>query len=79
MPVARVSGRFTTLLNTDRYLGAIVAYRSWPGTCLVEGFVVKIGSDEALAKRTVDRWVTDMAPKTLWAGRLHAAPAFRNR
>ena len=79
MPVMRASGRFVTLLNSDRYLVAAVAYQSWPGSCLVQGFAVKIGSDELLARKVIDRWLSEMAPALVWRRRLREQPPFENR
>ena len=53
MAVIRTSGQFETLFDRDRYLGAVVAYESWPGTCLVQGFAVKMGTDDELAAKVV--------------------------
>jgi len=79
MPVIRVSGQFDTVLVQDRYVAAVVAYESWPDTCLVQGFAVKIGSDESLAAQVVDRWVEDLAGKLVWFHNLREAPPFENR
>jgi len=79
MPVARTSGEFRTLFNRDRYLAAVVAYQSWPGTCLVQAFSIRVGSDEALARRVVDHWLKEYAPKLAWSVKLRAAPKIQNR
>ncbi len=79
MPYLRTSGTFATLLNDDTYVGAAVAYRSWAGTCLIQGFAVRVGTDEALAKRVVDRWLTELAPLLSWSTRLRARPPIENR
>ncbi|MEQ9324906.1 MAG: hypothetical protein RIF41_37410 [Polyangiaceae bacterium] len=79
MPFIRTSGEFTTLFNRDRYLGAMVAYDSWPGTCLVQGFAVKVGSDEALAEKVLDRWLTEMAPILRWKRDLREQPEIKDR
>jgi hypothetical protein len=79
MPVIRVSGEFDTILVDDRYLAAVAAYKSWPGTCLVQGFTVRVGSDEQLAERLIDRWIRDIAPKLVWVDILREAPPFKNR
>ena len=79
IPFARAAGHFTTLTNRDHYLTAVVGYRSWPGTCLVHGFAVRIGSDEALATRVVDRWMAELAPRLRWQGRVHATPPIEDR
>lgn len=79
MPWVRVSGAFTSLFKRDRYFGAIAAYHSWPGTCLVRAMAVRVGTDESLAKKVVDRWVDDLAPELRWVGHLRAAPPFADR
>lgn len=79
MPIIRTSGEFTTLFNRDRYLGAMVAYDSWPGTCLVQGFAVKVGSDEALAEKVLDRWLEEMAPILRWKRELREQPEIKDR
>jgi hypothetical protein len=79
MPVARTSGRFQTLFDRDEYVGALVAYDSWPGTCLVHGFAAKVGTDPALAQRVVDRWLAEMAPRLMWEDQLREAPEHKNR
>lgn len=79
MPVIRTAGEFQTLFDADRYLGAVVAYHSWPGTCLVQGFAVKVGSDEKLAERVLERWIREMAPRLMWEDRLRETPEFKNR
>ncbi len=79
MPVIRVSGQFDTILIDDQYLAAVAAYDSWPGTCLVQGFAVRVGSDETLAEQLIERWIREIAPKLLWVGDLREAPPFKNR
>jgi hypothetical protein len=79
MPVAQTAGRFKTLFDRDEYMGALVAYDSWPGTCLVHGFTVKVGTDAELAEKVVERWITEMAPRLMWEDNLREAPEFRNR
>jgi hypothetical protein len=79
MPAITTSGEFTTLFNRDKYLGAMVAYDSWPGTCLVQGFAVKVGSDEALAQKVLDRWLDEMAPILRWHRDLREQPPIKNR
>jgi hypothetical protein len=79
IPVALTSGRFHTLVNDDRYLAAVVAYPSWPGTCLVQGFAVKVGSDEVLAEDVIERWVSDQAPQLEWRVQLTEQPPIENR
>jgi hypothetical protein len=79
MPTAQTAGRFKTLFDRDEYIGALVAYDSWPGTCLVHGFTVRVGTDAELAKKVVERWIAEMAPRLMWEDELREAPEFRNR
>ncbi len=79
MPLIRASGQFNTILVDDRYLAAVAAYESWPGTCLVQGFTVQVGTDEQLAEQLIERWIQEIAPKLQWFGRLREAPPFENR
>jgi hypothetical protein len=79
MPVVRTWGQMHTLVNDDRYVAAIAAYESWPGTCLVQGFAVKVGSDEELARRVVERWLAENAPILSWSGNLRDQPRIENR
>lgn len=79
MAVLRTTGRFTTLFNRDVYHVAVVAYDSWPGTCLVQGFAVRVGSDEQLAAKVVERWLEDAAPNLRWDPALREKPIFENR
>lgn len=79
MPHVRGSGEFTTFFRRQHYVGAVVALKSWPGTCLIRSFAVKVGTDEELATRVVDRWLDELAPRTRWSSRLRKAPAFENR
>lgn len=79
IPVALTSGAFQTLVNRDRYLAAIVAYPSWPGTCLVQGFAVQVGSDETLAEDVIERWVSAQAPELKWRVQLTEQPPIENR
>jgi len=65
--------------DAKEYAGAIASYESWPGTCLIQGFIVSAAKHRALAHRIRDRWVAEAAPKLSWGSRLTAAPAFESR
>lgn len=67
------------LFRSKSYAGALAAYTSWPGTCLVQGFVVVAGKHKALADRVRDRWVAEAAGRLTWHRRITAAPAFEDR
>jgi hypothetical protein len=60
------------------YAGALAAYTSWPGTCLLQGFVVTATHKE-LAERVRERWVREAAPRLVWNARLKEAPSFDNK
>ena len=79
MPIVAGSGSFATLFNRNHYLGALVAYESWPGTCLVQGFAVRVGSDEMLAHQVLERWLDEMAPILQWHLDLREQPEIKNR
>ena len=79
MPYVRGSGEFTALFTRQRYVGAVAAYRSWPGTCLVHAFAVRVGTDEGLAQKVVDRWLDEIAPRTRWLPRTRLAPPVEDR
>jgi hypothetical protein len=59
--------------------GAIAAYTSWPGTCLIQGFVVIAAKHGDIARRIRERWVVEGAPRLEWHPRVSAAPAFDSR
>jgi hypothetical protein len=65
--------------SSSEYAGALAAYPSWPGTCLIQGFVVVAGKHKELATRIRDRWVIEGAPRLTWHGRLVDTPAFDDR
>lgn len=79
MPIVRLRGQFNGIFGNDRYRGALVAHRSWPGSCLVYGFGVREGSDAALAESVVLRWLNAWAPRLAWRRHLRKAPAIKNR
>jgi hypothetical protein len=73
-PLMRASARFVTLLERDRYVAAVAARPSWPGTCLVHGFAARIGTDAALAHAVVDRWARELASELRWQPTVTRAP-----
>lgn len=79
MPYVRGTGDFTAVFARHRYAGAVAAYRSWPGTCLVHAFAVRVGTDEGLALKVVDRWLEEIAPRTRWLPRSRRPPRFEDR
>jgi hypothetical protein len=79
MAVLRMGGKINTLLRRDAYEAALVAHESWPGTCLIQGFAVRVGSDVMLARRVVTRWVEDAAPALAWVPELSGPPPIEDR
>ncbi|MEM1031016.1 MAG: hypothetical protein AAGN82_11740 [Myxococcota bacterium] len=79
MPVLLTSGGFRTLTNDDQYLAALVAHPSWPGSCLVQGLAVKIGTDRDLAERALERWLQEAAGRSHWRWDLREQPSFDTR
>ncbi len=73
---AEVAGFFT---EDQEYAGALAAYPSWPGTCLIQGFVVPATKHKALAERVRDRWVAEGATELAWHPRLIEAPPFGDK
>jgi hypothetical protein len=67
-----------SLFQSRSYAGALASYTSWPGTCLIQGFVVVAGKHKALASRVRDRWVTEAATHLAWHPHLAAAPVFED-
>lgn len=67
------------LFATRSYAGALAAYTSWPGTCLIQGFLVVAAKHRELATRIRDRWITEAAPRLIWNPRLKEAPSFDER
>ncbi len=74
-----LSGRLESLLGRNDYLGAVIAYQSFPGTCLVEGFAVVATTYPTLAKQVRDRWISEGAPQLGWEKHIHEAPETLSR
>lgn len=72
--VELLAGRVDSLLLRNDYLGAIVAYQSFPGTCLVEGFAVVATHHPTLAKQIRDRFVSEGATRLFWEKHVKEAP-----
>jgi hypothetical protein len=67
------------LLENHTYAGALASYPSWPGTCLLQGFVVIADKHKDVAERVRDRWVAEGAPRFAWHPQLSQAPSFESR
>ncbi len=79
MVVQVVDAEVDGLIDTREYAGAIASYPSWPGTCLLQGFVVVAGKHKELAAKVRDRWVAEGATHFAWHPRLAQAPALDPR
>ncbi|MGK4001670.1 hypothetical protein WMF31_03520 [Sorangium sp. So ce1036] len=69
-----LDGSLESVFASDAYAGAIAAYESWPGTCLVSAVAVKSSHHPELARRVRDRWVDEGAPRLRWTRRITEAP-----
>lgn len=74
-----VEGSISSILANDDYVGAIAAYQSHPGTCLVRGFAVVSTNYRELALKVRDRWVRDGAPGMRWEAKVKTAPKVEAR
>jgi hypothetical protein len=74
MLVKEMEGSVETMITSAEYVGAIAAYQSWPGTCLVRGFAVIATNHKDLALKVRERWVTESAPRLAWNPDVHEAP-----
>jgi hypothetical protein len=77
--VELLKGRLDSLIGRNDYLGAVIAYQSFPGTCLVEGFAVVATHHETLAKQIRDRWVSEGATQVYWEKHVKEAPEMLSR
>ncbi|WP_437778068.1 hypothetical protein [Sorangium sp. So ce1097] len=69
-----LQGSVESVFASDEYAGAIAAYESWPGTCLVSVLAVKASGHPELARRVRDRWIDEGAPKLRWIAGIDEAP-----
>ncbi len=72
--VEMLSGRLDSLIGANDYMGAVAAYQSFPGTCLVQAFAIVATNHPELAKKARDRWVAEGVPKLVWENRVKEAP-----
>jgi hypothetical protein len=79
MVVQIIDADVDSFFSSNEYAGALASYPSWPGTCLIQGFVVVAGKHKELAARIRDRWVTEGATRLNWHVRLAEPPAFDDR
>jgi hypothetical protein len=78
LAVELVEGKASSPLFANDYVGAVVAYESFPGTCLVQGFAAVATHHPDIAKRARDTWINQAAPLLHWNPKKvgDAAPAF---
>lgn len=72
--LVRGEGTFRSFLGSEDYVGALAVYQSWPGTCLVQGYVVKSTEHHGLAVQVRERWVEDAADRLRWKHQIDEAP-----
>lgn len=74
-----LSGRLDSMFGHNDYLGAVIAYQSFPGTCLIEGFAVVATHHPALAKQIRERWIAQGVPQFYWEKSVKEAPELLSR
>ena len=74
MVIQVVDASVDAFFSTQRYAGALAAYASWPGRCLIQGFVIVATDHGELARRIRDRWVAEGAPGLAWLSGVTEAP-----
>jgi len=74
MTLRIMDGAVESLFESNDYVGALAAYSSWPGTCLLEGFAVVSTNHRDLAVKVRDRWLAEGARKLNWEKRVTEAP-----
>ena len=79
MAVEVVDAEVDAMFSSKGYAGALASYPSWPGTCLIQGFVVVADDHWELASRIRDRWVAEGAPRLSWHPRVVEPPRFDDR
>jgi hypothetical protein len=79
MPAIRTEASFVTVLASGHWFAAAVAYPTWPGTCLVQGFAVDGADHPDLAEAVVSRWLREGAGRLIWERALWEAPPVEDR
>lgn len=72
--LVRGEGTFRGPFGAEQYVGALAVYESWPGTCLVQGHVVKSSEHHELAVRVRERWIEEAAGRLRWKHKIEEAP-----
>jgi hypothetical protein len=79
MALELLDGRVDGIIAHDDYVGAVAAYQSFPGTCLIQGFAVVATRHNDLARKIRDRWVAEGAAHLVWEANVKEAPAPETR
>lgn len=74
MLIKVMEGNVDSIVESNDYVGAVAAYSSWPGTCLLQGLAVVATHHRDLAVKVRDRWVAEGLPKLNWEKRVVEAP-----
>ena len=59
MAVRSLEATVDSLLAHKRYVGALAAYRLWPGTCAILGFAIPSRGEDELSRAIRDRYVKE--------------------
>jgi hypothetical protein len=67
-PIAEVmvEGRVNSPFMANAYAAGIVAYQSFPGTCLVQSFAAVATRHPEVARKVRDTWMASAAPVMFW-------------
>jgi hypothetical protein len=79
MVISIIDASVDSSVEQNEYAGALAAYVSFPGTCLLQGFIAVSSKHKELANRVRERWVAEGAPKLRWMTRVTSAPKFDAR
>lgn len=79
MVISIIDAAIESSADQREYAGALASYSSFPGTCLLQGFVAVSGKHKALANRVRERWVAQGAPKLAWGAQVTEAPKIDSR
>ena len=79
MVIQSIDASVESILSSGKYAGAVASYSTWPGRCLVQGFVVVATEHAELARRIRDRWVREGAPRLAWMPRVTEPPTTEAR
>jgi hypothetical protein len=74
-----MEGSIDSMLASNDYVGALAAYQSWPGTCLIQGVAFSARHHRELALKARERWVNEGIQRLRWDPEVTSAPTFRAR